>query len=435
MVRTWLALLLILAAACGNGDPVLPDEPTFALDANGYWAGAELVIESEAFRDEAAPVSLRLGATELSLTRAGATRFTATVPSDQGLSGIVPIVTVDGDEFSLPAIAIFGRTDATDYAIAIQAGGLIQAPSRGGRVLAVRTGSIDLIDLVTKSTSGHPWTGEGLLSSPGPTPDPAVWILGKESDDELQLWNLSGEPTQVGILQAPREMTAGTTAALLTEERLLFYSGDGGGVFPSVQEGVEPLVEFNHEGDRRVIVSPIGTRAAMTTSGGHVWHDNPADGWYRSIPVFDLSDGSVAWELTNLGSAEVMDFSPDGSKLAVLGRASGNTHQVLVLDAATGTLVKDISGVGSEVRGLGYDSARGLLYVVRKLDNAAMEVVVVSPHSDYQVLGRMTAPCARSCYRGNTAVVTGRDAALYVVEYDDPNGTTATRFSLPSTTP
>lgn len=431
MSRTRLALLMLLAAACGSdNDPVIPDpDPTLALDATSYWAGSELVIQSDAFKDETKQVSLRLGSdAPLALTRTGATTFKATLPSDRGGSA-VPTVTFDGTEYALPAITLFGKTDVHDYQVVPPFNGIIEAPAGGGRVVVVRQEAIDRIDLVSKSVSSTPWDHAGLLDAPGPTPDPDVWVLSQDSDTEMQLWNLDGEPTQVGTIAKPMSTDFQRQVMVpLTSETVLFYRGDDGGLYAS-NSGLA-IRSFSHEGDRKVVMSPDRTRAALITSGGHVYYENPEDGWYRAIPVMSLADGSIAWELTELFSTHAAAFSPDGSKLAVLSVDVGG--KVHIYNAANGTHLKDLGMSGPTLRTLGYDPDRGYLYVVRRPEANAMEVVVLAPQSDYQEVARMTAPCARSCYLTTMELFVGRDDALYVVEYDGSASMVATRFQLPS---
>ncbi len=432
MTRARLALLLILAAACGSdADPIIPDpDPAFALNADSFWAGSELVIQSDAFKDETRQVSLRLDSdAPLSLTRIGATTFKATLPSDRG-GAAVPTVTFDGTEYALPAISLFGNTDVHDYQVVPPSSGIIEATAGGGRIVVVRQDAIDRIDLVSKELSSTPWDHAGLLSAPGPTPDPDVWILSQDSDTEMQLWDLAGEPTQVGYVAKPfADGSNRQVMAQLTPERALFYWGDEGGLYSI--NSAETIRRFNHEGDRRVVLSPDRSRAVLVTSGGHIYNEDPSDGWDRGIPVMNLADGSIAWVLADpLLSTYDVAFSPDGSKLAILGRFGGNV-QLHLYNAADGTHLRDLGISGPAIRGLGYDPDRGYLYVIGRPEGNTMEVTVLSPGLEYQEVARMTATCSRSCHLGSTEVYIGRDDALYVVEYDGTASLVATRFQLP----
>src|SRR5690606_5406261 len=83
-----------------------------------------------------------------------------------------------------------------------------------------------------------------------------------------------------------------------------------------------------------------------------------------------------------------------------------------VYNAANGTHLKDLGMSGPTLRTLGYDPDRGYLYVVRRPEANAMEVVVLAPQSDYQEVARMTAPCARSCHLTTMELFVGRGDAV-----------------------
>jgi hypothetical protein len=262
------------------------------------------------------------------------------------------------------------------------------------------------------------------LTAPGPTPDPHVWLLRTTPNGPLERWQLNDTPMLFETLpyqgNGPWQ-----TVAELGNNRLLAIDGSGAQILRRLGPGelgddahyaVERQLQLT--GLNRLVMSPRGDRAAITAFTGTV--DVGSPNATPGIPVFRVPEGDVAYQLDADKAATSVDFSPDGSLLAVaVGPDHLNAVSIQIRDATTGTIQRHLHGDRRVYRGLAFDPHRPLLYAVAVANRNAGELpafeLEVWSTTDWTLRGRFAGRCLLGCTR-EVLIVIGPHNDLYTIE-------------------
>ncbi len=345
--------------------------------------------------------------------------MTTRLPST--LSGtITPTAEVNGATVNLGTLTAYGFEETVDYSP--QLGEDVYVWPRDGHARIMGgTGEggqpnpgLIFIDLDTHAVQSFP----GILSTeflrgPGATYQDSIVLLQSSADGPVEAWRLLPTPTLVEshpeIVTFRQAMRFGPDAWSTSQSNGINYPG-GAGTFADEPEGV--------------FMSPRHDRATITVD--HI---------PTGIPVFNIPDGTLAYAVAQLASAQGADFSTDGALLAIAGGSTGHPEgagRILLLDAATGAVIHD-TNVDRRVFAVAIDPVRPLLHVgLIAADDRP--VVLVLDRSSFKTLGEMAVPttapsCFLGCYKGVIAL--SNAPALYV--FWGYNGASrAYRFSMPA---
>ena len=331
--RLTLAIAIVLAAC--SSDPASPPQPPtgeFTVLDNTLWPGESVRITSEDFETWGDDATLEIGDATVPMSRVDATTLEATLPSMLAGS-VVPVLNFDGHSYDIDAITVAGfkRVDLpTDSPVVWDAyltmiGGVPYA--FGG----APGGDLAVINLQAATVSTYPIFDYETLRGPGVTWQDENWVF--RSDGGYELWDMSGAPSKVRDLPEAPLGVADRQVAWLSENVWLSTTGNAWTILtrpddqtPFVESETAPALISEPEG---IHLSPAGDRAVMRV-----------DRILGGVPVFDAVMGEVAY-VTDFTTVQGVDFSPDGSLLAMVGGRGGGpedatSRHVELFDAVTG---------------------------------------------------------------------------------------------------
>ncbi|MES2305770.1 MAG: hypothetical protein V4558_09685 [Gemmatimonadota bacterium] len=428
MPRALLRSLAVIAASvllpgCGTIADAGPSG-TFAISVPDPWPGAEVRVTSADFRHTTGTAVLKADTFTVNLARVSDTVMSGKLPA--AATGQLSVsLDVDGYHFLLPAISIAGFADGGVYADPgmslwtepYQWTGDNTAAIYGMNILGYPV----IVELETGTTRSIGPPGRAYpQTGPGPTYLPGT-VLYLPPGGVLESWVTTPVPTKI----AEHPEIGWLKDDIWYYNRAQFgpntwFIGDDRGTWILRTDGTK-LVDWKEDLGTvawGIHFSPRGDRATISGYGS-------APG----IPVYSLPSGDVAFRAPTR-NAQGVDFSPDGTVLALLGARTPPAFQdnhLLLFDATSGAVLKDTSLAGFAL-GLRMDRVRPVLYVAQ-IDTVSSEVsILVFRRAPFELLGRMRAPAPgmRPFYPG--MALSGR-RGLYL--YDELSRR-FWRFTLPT---
>lgn len=306
---TCLAFALILSGAC-NSDPVSVSPPNgdYSIVDRSLWPGGTLQVTSGDFARYGDDATLTLGEATVPLERVDDQTLEVAIPAD--LSGkLVPVLHFASYSYPLDEITVAGFAGARQLPpeAQIEWDAYVTTINGSPTVIGINlSGDLARINLRTGAVGVTPgdFGGSGA-HGPGMTLTPGEWLLFGEHGHEL--WRIDGAPHKIadvpGIEVSRQVAQFGANSYLRTtstswstwarpNQSSPFDMTDLGSGF-SEPEGIHLSVAA----DRAI------ARVDRVLSG---------------VPVFEMSTGSVAY-VSDLHSVQGVDFSADGSRIALVG--------------------------------------------------------------------------------------------------------------------
>ncbi len=306
----------LLLAACSSTDPDPVPTGEFTVLDRSVWAGGTVRVRSEDFRQFGDGAALVIGRAVVTLRRLDETTLIGTMPSH--LAGVVePFLSFDDLGFPLQSVRVAGFSEAQEVPEAQSWWGVGQLATIAGRPHAIGFQGQDLllVDLESGTVTTVPQVHAGpsaAFSVPGPTADPSVWLLDPPGG-AVESWSLGASSIKLALLSAIPSPGTRLVAQLSTSVRLRFtasntiiWSSESSPGAGYQELPVATWVSFP---------SPYGVRLSPRGDRASVRAHNAPDG----VPVFDISQMRIAYR-TDLKSSDVVEFSPDGSELLLVGR-------------------------------------------------------------------------------------------------------------------
>jgi hypothetical protein len=406
--RIAIGLLLAVVACSDATDPA--GDSKFTVSPTTTWAGAELTIRSSRSIDGQGTPDFTLDGVALATRSTEGGTWLVTVPTTA--SGQVVITAVlDGDSATLEPVTVRGFTGSHRFETGVQSN-LLVWPGRGdGIVLTSDALNLLEVNATTNTITVH----DSLMGNPGfsvgPTPLDNAFVVWPADSTTPEIWSLSPELQR--LASVPETALPNMT---MTFDGNRYLSGFGnsitldGAYFEGVSES-----EIG-------VMSPTHDRASLRVD----WDQN-------DVPVFDVETGAVAFRLPGIQSTEGVEFSPDGTLLAVAGGDScaecGVSHVQLVR-ASNGEVLHDAT-IAAHAWGIAFDRFRPLLYVgVDVADSSGGSAmrpgVLVLDRDSFAQLGYLASPAggltcsgtsqfgaSGSCYGG--VLVASDEPAVYAI--------------------
>ena len=425
--RSASVLLLACVLSCSDSSSTtVPPAATVTVSPTTLWGGGTLLVRSAAFKPGGTGATIQAGGMSLVLTRVDDSTMTTRLPNT--LSGtITPTAVVSGVTVDLAALMVYGYAETVSYEPLFDEDVYVwprdgHARIMGGYFYASTGGPVPdpglgFIDLDTRAVTSFPGIlNTNILRGPGATYQDSIFILKSSGNGPVEVWRLLPTPT---LLESHPEVTSGRQA-LRFGPNAWFTSSNHSFSYPGFQFAGNAAEET--EG---VFMSPRHDRATITVD--HVF--------VPGVPVFNVPSGTLAYSISQLASAQGVDFSPDGELLAMAGGITGwpeGAGRILLLNATTGAVIHDTT-VDRRVFAVAIDPVRPLLYVgLIAADDRP--VVLVLDRNSFKTLGEMAVPatapsCFLGCYKGVIAL--SNAPALYVF-WGFNGASRAYRFTMPA---
>lgn len=310
--RTALLAAAFLAAGACSSDPtsITPPNGVYTVLDRALWPGGALRVTSEDFARYGDDATLELGTVTVPLERVDDQTLQATLPA--GVAGkIVPVLKFASYSYPLDEITIAGFAGARELPPAAQIGYDAYVTRISG-VPTVIGGNLDGDLARVNLRTGTVAVSEGALDAntlrgPGMTPTPGEWLL--RSDGGIERWAIDATPHKIGDIDETSTLFTRQLAEL-SPNRLLVTTSMTWRILTR-PDGTSPYVE-TAAGTGFSEPEGIHLSAAADRAVARV------DRVIAGVPIFEMSTGTVAY-LSDLHSVRGVDFSADGSRIALAG--------------------------------------------------------------------------------------------------------------------
>ncbi|HEY3934328.1 MAG TPA: hypothetical protein VGL65_06875 [Gemmatimonadales bacterium] len=401
--RSTCVLVLLAAAAC-NDPNTLPVTYQYTTTPVAAWAGSAMTVVSAGLAAHTDTGFVELGAFHLPVHWVNDTTVTVTLP-DTISGAFAPMLQLGNWTQALDSVTVYGYADVASYPF--QSDWDTYAwPRNGPHAMIVTSGDDDTLHFVDLDT--HQFTSLGgemthggagnALWGPGPSYNGSFYLQGDlPPQHDYAAWALLPLPSQVaGSLVWSIGLADGTQNVMRLGPTTWFASGKAGSYIITAPDSNTTSVDWNSGQSvagiggnmNGLYLSPRGDRATVSpvnSPGG--------------VPVFAMPSGSVAFRVTGFQvNVRDVDFSPDGSLLAMAGDSGGLYHVALV-DATTGTVLHEANLAGGALS-VRIDPARSALFVATAVADSSASPVVWHPAvvafdlSTFRVIGELETPRA-----------------------------------------
>ncbi len=399
--------LLVLVVACS--DPTNPSAPpVVGISPTVQWSGGEVVIQGRGLQGSPTIV---VGAETLTVSRLNDSTLSVRLPILP--SGHAVLQSVQGHRLdSLGSVQIVGFRERRNVALGIY-GVLVNSVSGGDPVVVGQAwpwlpdAAVAAVNLTDGQETIYPSVkAPGGYYGVGLSHRSADEFILTDSAGTVGIWHLW--PAMVRLDTVPFALSPLRQVALLSDSIWLLTSSHYS-VTRTETRTIVPLFALPTESPWQIFISPTKDRATLATVGG-----------VGGAPVFDPLSGDTSYMIHGFSNVGWAGFSPDGSRLAVVGgRAYGYDDSLLVVRASDGQpVVSARLPVGVVPMTLAYDPVKPLLFVGAQRDS--LPSVLIYDSNTLALLGELAGNdcgqdyCHFTGWSGAMAVDRSRNR-LYVI--------------------
>lgn len=353
-----------LAACGGESAVVTPPPPSIAVSlvSTSLWAGAPVTIRLRNFHDAYGGATLRIGSSDVVLSRTNDTTLTGALPRSVPGGVTVPMVTLNGTDYPLASTVVGGLASITTFSDAAVAAGI--AGNHDGRLTMlseINGQRVGIYDLEAAARTVIPITPGSFQSYPGPSSvdDEMVAVMRRGSSPdrwEVALWQLTGDPAQTRTYPVNNSGSASFANVVMRLSENVFLTAGAHSYSVWRLSGASPSFEWSDlvraESVNQAILSPRKDRATFTVNA-----------ILQGVPVFDAATGDIAYDVA-FRTAQGAAFSANGDVLAMTGvDATTNRNRVRLLNATTGAVLREWETTDAPST-VAFDPNRPLMYLL-----------------------------------------------------------------------